>query len=63
MELLGALLGPSLKNKKNSPQKKVLIFQEMGLSSSNIKKLLTFTYISGNQNPEKKSLYFRKQKP
>ena len=29
----------------------------MGLSSSNIKKFLTFTYISGNQNPEKKNPY------
>ena len=45
------------KNKKNPPRKKFLIFQEMELLRSNIKKN------SGNGNPENNSLYFRKRKP
>ena len=63
MELPGALSGPSSKNKKNASRKKCLIFREMELSDSNIKKFLMFSYISGNGNPEKNSLHFRKQKP
>ena len=39
------------KTRKNSPQKKFLIFQEMELSSSNIKKILLF--------PEMKPCTFR----
>ena len=35
----------------------------MELSCSNIKKFLIFSYISGNENSEKNSLYFRKRKP
>ena len=33
------------KNKRNAPEKKFLIFQEMGLSSSNIKNILIFPEI------------------
>ena len=43
----------SEKNKKNSPRKKFLIFQEMELSSSNIKKILIF--------PEMKPYTFQPQ--
>ena len=43
----------ALKNKKNPPRKKFLIFQEMKLSSSDIKKILIFSYISWKRNPEK----------
>ena len=35
----------------------------MELSSSSIKKLVIFSYISGNGNPPKNYLYFSKQKP
>ena len=60
----------------SSKIKKFLLFQEMELSGSNIKKFLilsqkkTFlifwemelSYILGNGNPPKNSLYFRKKK-
>ena len=48
------------KIKKIHPEKKKIIFQEMKLFSSNIKKKKKN---SGNVNAEKNSLYFRKQKP
>ena len=35
----------------------------MKVSGSNIKTFLIFSYISGNGNPEKNSLDFRKRKP
>ena len=45
----------SKKNKKNQPRKKILLFWEMELSTSNIKKIiLTFS--------QKKLLYFLKRK-
>ena len=44
------------KNKKIEPRKKFLIFQEIELSSSNIKKFLISSYILRNGNPLK-SLY------
>ena len=44
------------KNKKIEPRKKSLIFQEIELSSSNIKKFLISSYILRNGNPLK-SLY------
>ena len=65
MELLGALLGPSLKNKKNSPQKNSLYFKKgdfLALILKNFLHLLIFQetktlkknpYISGNRNPKK----------
>ena len=46
-------LSSSSKNKKNPPLEKLLIFQEMEFSGSNIKKILIFSYISGNRNPKK----------
>ena len=42
MELTRVLFSPSSKNEKNPPRKKFLIFHEMELSSSNIKKFLYF---------------------
>ena len=39
------LLGPSSKNKKNSPQRKFLIFREIELPNPNIKKFLIFSFI------------------
>ena len=33
----------------------------MELSGSKIKRFLIFSYITGNGNPEKNSLYFRKR--
>ena len=45
MELPRVLFSPRSKNKKNPPRKKFLIFHEMELSSSNIKKILIFFYI------------------
>ena len=42
MELPRVLFSPSSKNEKNPPRKKFLIFHEMELSSSNIKKFLYF---------------------
>ena len=47
-KLPGAFLGPSSKNKKIHCEKKFLIFQEKEFSSSNIKKFLILSYISGN---------------
>ena len=35
----------------------------MGLSDSNIKRFIIFSYISESGNPEKNSLYLRRQKP
>ena len=46
-------LSRSSKKEKNSPGKKFFIFQEMELYSPNIKKLLIFSYISGNKNSSK----------
>ena len=43
MQLSSALFSLSSKNKKNPPLKKFLIFQEMELCSSNIKKNLIFS--------------------
>ena len=74
MELPSALLGPSLK-KKNPPRKKFLIFQEMELSDSKIKKILIFSqkkafhifpemelpYISGNGGLKNISYIFSKE--
>ena len=54
--------GPKLGKWKNSTLKKFLcfiIFWKMKLSGSNIKNFPTFSYILGNGNPEKNSLYFR----
>ena len=54
------------KIKKNPPRKKFLIFQEMELLGSNIKKFQEtetpkkILYISGNGNPEKSFLSFGK---
>ena len=39
MQLPSTLLNPSLKNEKNPPRQKLLIFQEMELSDSKIKKI------------------------
>ena len=50
---LAHLFGPSSKNKKKSTPKKFLIFREIELSCSNIKKFLIFSFISGNGNPKK----------
>ena len=51
---------------ENPPRKKLLIFWEMEVSCSNIKKFLIFFYISGNVNPppppKKKVLYFLKNR-
>ena len=67
MELPGALFKSKLEKHKNPPRKKFLIFCEMELSGSNIKKILIFRetgtpkktpYISGIRNP-KKLLIFR----
>ena len=44
MQQLGALLGSSLKSKKNPPPKQLLISWEMELSSSNIKISYIFLY-------------------
>ena len=72
------VFSPSLKKLKNPPRKKLLIFLETELSSSNIKTFLIFSYISGKINPKKllifweleilslpreNFLYFRNQKP
>ena len=35
----------------------------MELSSSNVKKIIVFSYILGNGNPKKSSSYFRKGNP
>ena len=43
MGLLGPLFIPSSENKKESTHQKFLTFQEMEFSSSNIKKILTFS--------------------
>ena len=43
MQLPSTFLGPSSKNKKNPPRKNFLIFQEMELSDSKIKKYLIFS--------------------
>ena len=51
------------KNKDNPPRKKFFILQKMELSSSNIKKFVTFFYISGKRNSEKNFLYFRQWEP
>ena len=70
MELPSALLSPSLKNNKIQPEIKFVTFREMELSSSNIKKILMFSYILGNGTfkpklekiknpPRKKFLIFR----
>ena len=64
-------LNQNSKNKKNHPKIKFLIFWEMKLPSSSIKKFLIFSHISGIGSPQKlftfqetetlKSfLYFRK---
>ena len=64
-----------LEKQKNPPEKKPLLFHEMELSSSNIKKILIFqetetprkdppektSYTSGNENPEKASYNFSKE--
>ena len=51
------LFDPKLeKTKKLHPDKKPLLFCKMEISSSNIKKFLIFSYISGNEN-HKKILY------
>ena len=42
MGLPGALFSPSSKNKKKPTPQKCLIFQDMELSSSNIKKIVIF---------------------
>ena len=42
MGLPGALFSPSSKNKKKPTPQKCLIFQDMELSSSNIKKIAIF---------------------
>ena len=66
-------LSPSSKNKKIPSNEKFLYFQEMELSSSNIKKFLIFfqnkaflifremqlSYILGNGNPDKISYISR----
>ena len=48
---------PSSKKQKSSPRKQFLIFREMELSNSKVKKFLIFSqespYFSGNGNPEK----------
>ena len=46
----------------SSKPEKFLTFREIELSGSNIKKCFIFSYISGNENPEKHLLYFRKRK-
>ena len=51
------LFSLSSKNKKSPPPGKFLIFQKMELSSSNIKKFLIFSYISGHGNPPQKIPY------
>ena len=55
---LALILVQARKIKKCTP-KKFLIFQKMKLSGSNIKKILIFSYTSGNG---KHFLYFRKRK-
>ena len=50
MQLPGALLSPSLKNKKRSTLRKFLIFREMEISYIFLKE--RFSYILGNGNPE-----------
>ena len=59
MQLPSALFKPKLKKQKNPPRNKILLFREMELSGSNIKKLLCFE----KWRPLNNSLYFRKQKP
>ena len=62
---LAQILSPTWDNKKKSILRKIsyfLIFQKIELSGSNIKKILIFSYILGNRNPEKISSYFRKRK-
>ena len=56
MQLPGALLDPSSKNKKNPPRKKFLIFWEMELSDLKIEKFLIFSQ-------KKAFLIFREMEP
>ena len=60
MELPGPLFSPSSKKKKNPPRENFLFFGKMELSTSNIKSFLIFSYISGDENPEKTSYIFLK---
>ena len=57
-ELLGALLSEK-KERKKFILRKFLIFKEMGISYIFLKE--SVSYISGNGNHEKSSLYFRKR--
>ena len=60
MELPGTRLAQKIKNIQ--PGKKFLIFWEIELSRSNIKKFLNFSYILGNgtSRPKLKKIYAEK---
>ena len=47
MQVSSALPSPNQKNKKSASRKKVLIFLEIELSISNIKKILIFSQTKG----------------
>ena len=60
MELPGARLAQKIRNIQ--PGKKFLIFREIELSRSNIKKFLNFSYVLGNGTfrPKLKKIYAKK---
>ena len=66
MELPSTLFSPSSKNEKIHLQKKIVIFYEIELVGSNIKKFQEtnpkkIPYTSGNKNPQKISDIFSKE--